>query len=58
MIHLSPNLSSSDGHLYMGGLDERLIESRIAENIRQTQRALLHYKHQSLMNDVDSSVLY
>jgi len=34
VMQLSPNLSSTDGHLYMGGLDERLIESRIAENIR------------------------
>ncbi len=32
---LSP-VSSSEDHIYMGGLDERMIESRIAENIRQT----------------------
>ena len=39
------SLKSSSYGEYMGGIDERLIESRIAENIRQTEKALLHFKH-------------
>ena len=49
-----PVFSPKSHFEYMGGIDERLIESRIAENIRQTEKALLHFKHQSLMNDVEN----